>query len=52
MSSLVFNVAEPVNIEGIMDHKSNFEFLKEHDPVFFQLASAAEQAFAGDPTQP
>lgn len=28
---------------------SNFEFLKEHDPVFFQLASAAESAFARDP---
>lgn len=28
---------------------SNFDFLKEHDPVFLQLASAAERAFAGDP---
>lgn len=32
-----------------MGHKSNFDFLQEHAPVFFQLASAAEQAFAGDP---
>ncbi len=28
---------------------SNFEFLKTHDPVFFELAFAAERAFAGDP---
>lgn len=28
---------------------SNFVFLKEHDPVFQQLASTAEQAFASDP---
>jgi len=28
---------------------SNFEFLKEHDPVFFQLAFAAEQSFSPDP---
>jgi type I restriction enzyme R subunit len=28
---------------------SNFEFLEEHDPVFYELASAAERAFAGDP---
>ena len=28
---------------------SNFEFLKEHDPVFFQLAFAAEQSFSADP---
>jgi hypothetical protein len=27
----------------------NFEFLKEHDPVFFQLAFAAEQSFSADP---
>ncbi len=32
-----------------MDDKSNFDFLKEHDPVFFQLASAAEQLFSADP---
>ena len=32
-----------------MDKKSNFDFLKEHDTLFFQLASAAELAFAGDP---
>ncbi|MDE1463745.1 DUF4145 domain-containing protein [Spartinivicinus poritis] len=28
---------------------SNFWFLKEHDPMFMQLAITAEQAFAGDP---
>jgi type I restriction enzyme R subunit len=28
---------------------SNFEFLKEYDPMFFQLTVNAEQAFAADP---
>ncbi|MET1256394.1 type I restriction-modification system endonuclease [Aliikangiella maris] len=28
---------------------SNFEFLKEHDPIFFQLANGAEKGFASDP---
>lgn len=28
---------------------SNFEFLKEHDPIFFELARSAEQVFASDP---
>lgn len=28
---------------------SNFEFLKEHDPIFFELAHSAEQVFASDP---
>ncbi|QIB50018.1 type I restriction-modification system endonuclease [Pseudomonas sp. OIL-1] len=28
---------------------SNFAFLSEHDPVFFQLANVAEQVFASDP---
>ncbi len=28
---------------------SNFEFLREHDLVFYELGSAAERAFAGDP---
>lgn len=32
-----------------MAESSNFAFLKEHDPVFFQLASAAERVFASDP---
>jgi type I restriction enzyme S subunit len=27
----------------------NFQFLREHDPVFFQLASVAEQVFSRDP---
>lgn len=28
---------------------SNFEFLKEHNPIFFELAHSAEQVFASDP---
>ena len=28
---------------------ANFAFLQEHDPVFLQLASTAEQVFASDP---
>ena len=28
---------------------SNFDFLQEHDPVFYELGSAAERAFSGDP---
>ncbi len=28
---------------------SNFEFLREHSPLFFQLASTAEQVFSADP---
>ena len=28
---------------------SNFLFLKQHDPIFYQLASAAEQFFTVDP---
>ncbi len=28
---------------------SNFDFLGEHDPIFLQLASAAERAFSSDP---
>ncbi|MGZ8916432.1 MAG: DUF4145 domain-containing protein [Methylobacter sp.] len=32
-----------------MTDKSNFAFLKKHDPVFFQLAFAAEQSFSADP---
>jgi len=32
-----------------MAESSSFAFLKEHDPVFFQLASTAERVFAGDP---
>ena len=28
---------------------SNFEFLQEHDPIFYQIGTAAERAFAGDP---
>lgn len=29
--------------------QSNFDFLGEHDPIFLQLASAAERAFSSDP---
>ena len=32
-----------------MEEKSNFDFLKEHDALFLQLATAAERAFASDP---
>mgnify|MGYP006194522521 CR=1 FL=1 len=32
-----------------MAESSNFVFLSEHDPVFFQLASSAERVFASDP---
>lgn len=32
-----------------MPDSSNFGFLLEHDPVFLQLATAAEQAFVSDP---
>ncbi|PMU10196.1 MULTISPECIES: type I restriction-modification system endonuclease [unclassified Pseudomonas] len=32
-----------------MAASSNFSFLQEHDPVFLQLASAAEQVFGRDP---
>ena len=32
-----------------MVQSSNFAFLNEHDPVFHQLASMAEQVFASDP---
>ncbi|WP_345971321.1 type I restriction-modification system endonuclease [Sulfurimonas sp. HSL1-6] len=38
-----------VESKGIYSLISNFEFLKQHDPVFYQLASAAEQFFAMDP---
>lgn len=32
-----------------MPDSANFSFLDEHDPIFLQLASTAEQAFARDP---
>ncbi len=32
-----------------LSNSSNFEFLKEHDPLFVELASAAERAFSSDP---
>lgn len=32
-----------------MAESSNFAFLKEHDPVFLQLANTAERVFASDP---
>jgi len=35
--------------EWTMAESSNFAFLKEHDPVFLQLASSAERVFASDP---
>ena len=27
----------------------NFDFLKQHDPIFLQLAQSAERAFSSDP---
>jgi type I restriction enzyme, R subunit len=42
--------ADWTRTEGlIMAASSNFAFLKEHDPVFLQLASTAELVFASDP---
>jgi len=32
-----------------MPDSANFNFLNEYDPIFLQLASAAERAFASDP---
>ncbi|WP_312958381.1 hypothetical protein [Stutzerimonas nitrititolerans] len=32
-----------------MASSSNFAFLQEHNPIFLQLASTAEQVFASDP---
>lgn len=32
-----------------MAASSNFDFLKEHDPLFLQLATAAEHVFSSDP---
>ncbi len=32
-----------------MQHSSNFEFLKEYDPIFFKLTNSAERIFAIDP---
>jgi type I restriction enzyme, R subunit len=32
-----------------MDMQSNFSFLNEHSPIFYQLAEMAEQSFARDP---
>ena len=31
------------------DQSSNFSFLAEHDPLFVELAQAAERVFANDP---
>ena len=32
-----------------MEKTRNFDLLREHDPVFIQLACAAEQSFSADP---
>ena len=34
---------------GLTDTSTNFSFLAEHDPIFLQLVSSAERAFASDP---
>jgi type I restriction enzyme, R subunit len=35
--------------EGTIEANSNFDFLKSHDPIFFDLANSAERAFSSDP---
>lgn len=41
------NVAPTTSIED--SGSGNFDFLKQHDPIFFQLAQGAERAFSSDP---
>ena len=38
-----------ISIDGLTTKKSNFSFLLNYDPVFFQLASVAEDMFKIDP---
>jgi hypothetical protein len=45
-AGLLYKGVIPSTVESLT---SNFLFLKHHDPVFFQLASAAEQYFRLDP---
>jgi type I restriction enzyme R subunit len=35
--------------QGDIGRSDNFQFLEEHDAVFLQLASTAEQVFFSDP---
>ena len=45
-AGLLYTGVVPNTVESLI---SNFLFLKHHDPVFFHLASAAEQYFRLDP---
>ncbi|MBU1642108.1 type I restriction-modification system endonuclease, partial [bacterium] len=45
-SGLLFDKAISKNIQHLI---SNFHFLQQHDPIFYQLASTAEQLFSLDP---
>ncbi|CAA6828057.1 MAG: Type I restriction-modification system, restriction subunit R (EC [uncultured Thiotrichaceae bacterium] len=38
-----------INSPNHLSDSGNFSFLKEHDPLFVELASAAERAFSSDP---
>ncbi|MDF7798276.1 DUF4145 domain-containing protein [Pontiellaceae bacterium B1224] len=38
-----------MGVQGDKGKRGNFQFLEEHDAVFLQLASTAEQVFASDP---
>ena len=45
-AGLLYQKEMPQNIQSLI---SNFYFLKQYNPVFYQLASAAEQFFTTDP---
>ena len=45
-AGLLYKGVMPNTVESLT---SNFLFLKQHDPIFYQLASIAEQFFALDP---
>ena len=45
-AGLLYTGTVPNTIQQVT---SNFQFLKQHDPIFYQLASVAEQFFALDP---
>ena len=46
-AGLLYKGTVPTTLEALT---SNFLFLKQHDPIFYQLASAAEQFFTVDPS--
>jgi len=43
------NSSKIASAKASIKKTSNFEFLKEHDPVFFLLTNNAERIFAIDP---